>query len=253
MSIRQHSLLWLLVVGLLLPSRALSNQPSIELSTLEWAPYTGRHLPELGFMSEVTSQAFSHMGYDVTIRFRPWLRALQEAKEGKVDGVIAIYKNTEREQYLTFSHLVWEVKEMLITLAEHPMQSSQDIHHLNNLTVGVLRGSLSAEDLRQDGVRVSPVTNEAQNIRKLYAKRLDAIITPKEVFNYNYQTIKETLPSHATKLLKPAYKSYPLHVAFGQHNPNHGKLVEDFNRGLAIIKDNGIFASLVEKHHMQQD
>lgn len=73
---------------------------TIQISTINWEPYSGEKLPNHVFFSELITEAFSRVGYRVEFKYRPWARALKEAKNGDVHGVMNTYWKKEREYYL---------------------------------------------------------------------------------------------------------------------------------------------------------
>ncbi len=50
----------------------------------------GTDLEGRGFKTELIIEAFARVGYDVTMKFRPWNRALESAKSGKSGGFFTV-------------------------------------------------------------------------------------------------------------------------------------------------------------------
>lgn len=226
-------------------------EQTILLSTLNWEPYTGENLPEHGFFSEIVSEAFSQVGYRVEFQYRPWARALIEAKMGVVHGVMAAYWKEERTEFLEYPDVVWKVKEELFALQNHPITYSGSINDLAGYTIGVLRGSLQAEDLAAAGIEVEAVNDQFQSLRKLLAGRIDAMIAPESLFFYHLKSLRAPLNRIEVKKLETPYKVYDMYVAFSKKNPEYQKLNVDFNRGLDMIKTNGMFEKILEKHDVK--
>lgn len=67
----------------------------ITLAAGEHVPYIGNGLPEKGYAAELVAAAFATQGYRVKIEFYPWARARQLATEGKVDGILPIFNESE--------------------------------------------------------------------------------------------------------------------------------------------------------------
>ncbi len=51
----------------------------------------GKDLEGHGFMTELIIEAFAWVGYDVTVKFLPWKRALESTKSGKYDGLLTVW------------------------------------------------------------------------------------------------------------------------------------------------------------------
>jgi polar amino acid transport system substrate-binding protein len=63
----------------------------VNLAATEYPPYYGKDLEGHGFMTELIIEAFAGVGYDVTVKFLPWKRALESAKSGKYDGLFTVW------------------------------------------------------------------------------------------------------------------------------------------------------------------
>ena len=57
---------------------------TIQLTSLEWPPYTGSELPQQGASMAVVEAAFDAMGHDLEVRFLPWQRAVDQADRKSV-------------------------------------------------------------------------------------------------------------------------------------------------------------------------
>ncbi len=51
----------------------------------------GKDLESHGFMTELIIEAFARVGYDATVKFLPWKRALESTKSGKYDGLFTVW------------------------------------------------------------------------------------------------------------------------------------------------------------------
>ena len=74
----------LLGVGSALQDRERDRRDD-EISGLKGKDFEGH-----GFMTKSIIEAFTRVGYDVTVKFLPWKRALENVKLGKYDGLFAV-------------------------------------------------------------------------------------------------------------------------------------------------------------------
>ena len=58
---------------------------TLELSTLEWPPFTGANLIEKGVTSQIVQQALSYEGHELKVSVLPWNRAIRVAKKAGAD------------------------------------------------------------------------------------------------------------------------------------------------------------------------
>ena len=223
---------------------------TIRLSTINWEPYAGESLPDHGFFSELVTEAFSRVGYRVEFQYRPWARALDEAKNGDVHGVMDAYWKEDRVEFLEYPDDVWKVKEEFIALRDTSITYTGSLADLKGSIIGVERGGAQAEELRAADLQTAAVADQVQNVQKLLAGRIDAILIPRAIFFYHLERLKPQFDRTLVKILKPPYKVYSLYVAFSKQKPNYAQLTADFNRGLKRIKTDGTYERVLKKHHI---
>lgn len=226
---------------------------TIRLSTINWQPYTGEDLLEHGFFSELVTEAFSRVGYRVEFQYRPWARALEEAKDGDVHGIMDAYWKEDRVKFLEYPDVVWKVKEVFIALQENPITYTGTLTDLKGVTIGVLRATAQAEELQAAGVNTDAINDQIQNVQKLLAGRIDAMIIPEDIFFYHAERLDPQFDRTRVKVLNPPYKVYDMYVAFSKQKPDYQQLTADFNRGLGMIKADGTFEKILEKHHVSHE
>ena len=229
-----------------------AEQRRIILASINWEPYTGKNLPDQGFISQVVTEAFARTGYRVEFKYMPWSRALHSAKKGEFQGLMNVYWKKDRIEFFKYSDGIWKVKEEFICLSETPIAWVGDLENLKSHTIGVLRGSAQAEELKIAGFLIEEVNDQILNVKKLLKKRVDIVLSPASLFFYHLNSIAPDFNRARIKILKPAYKIYDLHLAFPKTRPDHRALAVDFNLGLWQIKTDGTFQKILEKHSIRQ-
>ncbi len=247
---RVSILLLVVLVSFVFPLQSDAAKPVVLLSNMDWEPYTGEHLSGYGFFSEIVTEAFAHAGYEVKYQFRPWSRALWEARKGETDGVMVAYQNADRMAYLEFPDVAWKVKEEFISLKERGVTFNGSSRQLKGYVIGSLLHSAQAEELRKEGLRVDVVASQYQNVKKLLARRIDVMLVPRRVLFYHLQHIDPEFDHDRIQILRPHFKVYNLYVAFSKQRPGYQKLTTDFNRGLRHIKQKGIYRKILKKHNI---
>ena len=74
----------------------------VTMGSTEFPPYYGAHLPGQGVLTDITVRAMQKMGYRVEVQFMPFARTLANGRVGAVDGIIALWRSDEREQWFAF-------------------------------------------------------------------------------------------------------------------------------------------------------
>ena len=146
--------------------------------------------------------------------------------------------------------VVWTVKEEFIALSDHPITYSGSLDNFDGFTIGVLRDSAPADELKAAGVAIDEISEEKQNAQKLLIGRVDAVLSPRSIFFYHAEQQEPQFDQTRVKILEPPFKVYETYVAFSKKNPDYEQLTADFNRGLRLIKDDGTYAEIVKKHGM---
>jgi polar amino acid transport system substrate-binding protein len=218
----------------------------VVMVTTEWAPHYGSDLPENGLTTAVVKAAFKAGGHDAKIEFIPWARALKEVDEGKFDIVMGAYNNEERN--LTY-HMSAEIYKLELGLIARPglgVRKYNSLRDLSQYKIGVSRGyANTAEFDSANYLDKHPATTPTLNIRKLFRGRLDMAVMNFDLFRYNAK--KEGFCISDVEFVTPALDKAGLHI-MASRNINDGEvLIEDFNRGLNVIKKSGEFLSIVSR------
>lgn len=238
------------VLVLFIPQRSYAGKKIITLASTNWEPYVGEELYKEGFISDLVRAIMAESGYKVVYYYRPWSRAILETKNGTFDGLMAVYRNPEREKTMAFPDVLWQVKEEFIACKNKGIVYRKDLKNLLKYKVGTLRGSFQAEELKQAGIRIEGVTNHSQNVNKMLYRRLNIVIMPRSVFYYHLKRLKSDSNRKRFEILTPPFRVYGMYTVFSKKNPKYKKLTRDFNRGLKKIKANGIFKKILKDHNI---
>jgi ABC-type amino acid transport substrate-binding protein len=225
---------------------------TVVLATTEWAPYIGQELPEYGYVHILATRAFALAGYQAQIEFYPWARALALARDGKVAGLMPEYFDASRTNEFAYSDgfpggpvgfFARRDSQLKIppTLATKPAATLAKLKHLR---FGVVRGYLNAPAFdNAPGLKREEARDDLTNLRKLYHRRVDAIVIDRHVAEYLLRT---AVPEFAAELhyLEPPLAQHSLYVAFSRTAPGHEALLRAFNDGLAQLETTGELAAI---------
>lgn len=73
---------------------------------------------------------------------------------------------------------------------------------------------------------------------------------PRGLFFYHLERIDPQFSRSLIKILKPPFKIYDMYVAFSKRKPGYEQLTVDFNRGLKLIKADGTYEKILQKHNI---
>lgn len=239
-----------LVLAILLLGRpAVADKPTtIRLTNGEWAPYQSENLPEYGAASALMTRAFAAVGIKVEYGFFPWNRAVILVERGAWDGTFIWVMTPERDRKFLASDPLFTIREVIFHSKRNPIQASRP-EDLRGLVMGALDSSAFGaqfNDLVEAGeITVARVRNNRQLFRMLLSGRVDFV---PELETSGYDAVHEHL--------EPVERQQIVHLENLTHGWNYHLLisrliddgpyfVEAFNRGLAILKQNGEFERIM--------
>jgi len=226
-------------------SQTSKNIKSIRLITDPWPPFYGPTLPKNGFFCEIVRQAFREVGYQLEVKFTDWKTAKTLSKKGEYDGLLGAYYNKKRAQKYTYSLPVISVKTIFIAQKSVNAKYNGDLNNLKNLRIGVSRGYIYTSEFdTATYLNKIEASGPKELINFLFLKKTDVILISEQVARYlllqQTRTIRQTLTT-----LSPSLTQNKLFVLITQKNPDHHKIVSDFNQGLKKLVFSGKMASLL--------
>ena len=223
------------------------NAQMITASVGEYPPYVSRAEEKANMASEIVVAAYKEVGYQVTLRWVPWRRAYEEVKDGKVDISYPWRKTDEREKVFFFSNILYQSEEVFY----YQKDTEFDWYVLSDLKEYSIGGSLGyshIELLTKAGLKVNTAKTDALNLTKLYKKRIDIFPLDPRVGNYIISSLpndyKNTIIAHEKALFTSGN-----YVIVSNSDPKRGQhLIDKFNRGLDIIKQNGVLETILSRY-----
>ncbi|MNF39065.1 Bacterial extracellular solute-binding protein, family 3 [compost metagenome] len=228
-----------LCLGLLPPASA----QTLKLATGEFQPYVGESLPGQGLSSQIVQLAFETAGYQTLLVFMPWRRAAAQTGAGHYDGSYPWAMNDERKLRFLYSQPIyqgqirffarrsgsladtsqWYDKTLCIPDGWDTTQLQQPITHYRfklERPSGIENCLLMVGNGRVDLTAINPMVG-ASLARKLQVEHKISPVGEVIATDLNYLIVPRSLP-------------------------NAGKLIEDFNKGLQRIRDNGRYEQILE-------
>jgi len=220
----------------------------IALATDEWAPYYGSSLENDGFTGEIARAAFQRTGYDLKIDYVPWKRALVLGEQGKkYQGVFGLYYTDERNQKFIFSD-TFAASNITFFKRKGEDISYKTLKDIAPYRVGVIRGYTNTKEFdTATYITKDEAADSVQNIQKLIAKRVDLIIDSSHVILHILNT---KFPENVGNIepVDPPLKTNDIYFMISRVVPEHKQIIEDFNKGLKMIKEDGTYDKILKKH-----
>lgn len=212
-----------------------------------WAPHYGKDLEQGGYTVEIIREALKRVGYTLEIVWLPWKRAQVEAARGDYDGLGASYYNEERATKFAYSDPIATIEVAFFKRAEDDIKYSK-LEDLKPYKIGTGFGYGYPEKfVKADYLEKVEAYELKTNITRLLHKRIDLIIgSRKAILFYLKQQYPDRINS--LEILGAPLETLSLYVPFSKMKPNYKQKVEDFNRGLKMIKEDGTYQKIMEKH-----
>ena len=200
-----------------------TSAEEILLRADEWCPYNCAPTGEKqGFMLDIANEIFANAGHSIDYQLRPWSRAIQEAREGRIYGIIGAVPSEVPdfifpEQEFAESTMVFWVN------AENPWRYT-GLDSLKGIRIAVIDQYSYGEALdayinahrEEKGVRVSYGEGAfANNLKLLQRGLVDAIAADRDVMSYYlYERGEQHQLVNAGEI-----NAAPIYIAFSPAHP----------------------------------
>ena len=179
-----------IAVANLTTTPVIAEEKVVRVSTLDWPPYTGNHLPKGGATTDVVRAAFEKVGYAVEVDYRPWKRAIDMAAKG-TDDVVAYFPGYHCHHRGGFIESE-PIGNGPLGFAEHvdaPISwASLDDIADQQLKIGTVLGYANTDEfdakVGTGYILTVPSNDDLTNLRKLVRRRIDAVVIDKLVLEY---------------------------------------------------------------------
>jgi polar amino acid transport system substrate-binding protein len=248
MSMRRSRVRFLLTAVLaftLLPALP-AHARKLLLAATEYPPYYSESLDRGGPVAELTVTALRNAGHEVEVRFMPWARALRLGEQGKVDGLIGVWRSPERERSFFYSEPVVSNRIVLCRRGTAGPDRFTTWEAIRPFMVGVVRGYANPEGLAAAHVNTEAVTDDLQNLRKLVAGHIDLALIDSRVVQY---LAKRHLGASAPLIdcLQPPVQEHPQYLVVSRSTAGGEAIVAGFNEQLQRLRRSGEFRVIASR------
>jgi polar amino acid transport system substrate-binding protein len=212
-----------------------------------WPPYTGEHLPEQGLAIDLVTTALKRAGYSPQISIDSLERILEGSKSGVYDVFATPWYTMDRDQYLNFSQPYLESYIRFIKRKDTPFEYT-GFDDLEGLTIGVIKDYAYDEDFNQSpAIEKVSVNSLLENLKQLMEKQIDLTLDDERVLRYE---INRFMPDNMATLeiLEKPLVVRGVNIGVSRKNPDHAKIVADFNNAIAAMKQDGTYDKILQQH-----
>ncbi|MFW5838050.1 MAG: substrate-binding periplasmic protein [Desulfovibrionaceae bacterium] len=237
----------LAVIVAVMASGAVRAGDEVVLATINWPPYVGPDLDHSGFDAEIVDRAFEFSGRTVRLEYVTWARGLRLVAEGSLHGIFPAYSSPQREATYIMS-APYSKSVLGFFKRKDRLIRYLSLVDLAPYTIGVVRGYVNTPEIDDsDILRREESASDLSLLKKLFRGRLDLAVMDKYVGRH---LIASRLPQAVGRLefLAPPLEVKDLHIAFTRKMPGIQRIVQDFNRGVARLRESGAISEIMARH-----
>lgn len=240
---------------------------SINLATLNWPPYIGEDICNMGWVFQYTVALLASKGYQVNIHFYPWARSVKLVEQGAIDILFPEYyieeaapsDNYPQQNRRELLHLSSSFPGGSLALLQRKggnFTLDEGLSALKGKIIGVVRGYQNTPEfdaMMDDKVfSVVEAVDELQLIKLLISKRVELIIGDPKVFNYtvNFSSLaanKKQQIIDSIIQVEPALDYNPLYFAVSKKSLQAEQVMEDLNMAILQFESDGETDRLVQR------
>lgn len=202
-----------------------------------------------GIANDMAKALFERL--DISVRFRqmPFKRALRTLKAGKVDALVGLGKNREREGYVLYpDHPLAVTQVAFFVRRGSAIGYRGDLREMSDFTIGTVHGfmySQAFKTLAELGIlRLEESATVRSNIQKLLRKRYDVFIANSAVVLYE---AKQLGVSRQLEELSPPVDTGYMYLGISKES-RLASSIEQINDALIAIRDDATEARILARY-----
>nr|WP_275442707.1 transporter substrate-binding domain-containing protein [Pseudoalteromonas sp. OOF1S-7] len=238
-----------------------SNDKLVLIAGDNWCPVNcGETDQNKGFMIDVATEALAISGYQVRYIEMPWLRAIQQAREGKVHAIVGAFKDDAPDFYFPKVPILKLSPNTLFTLSDSTWVY-KNRHSLNKIRLGAVQGydygnllnAYIKSHRSSPNTYITLLTGDnvvTRSLKLLTSKRIDAYVDAGPVVWYQAKQlgIGDKIKSVGSiSPLEPAY------IAFSPRLTDSEQLTLALDLGVLRLQLDGRLANIAKKYGLQEE
>lgn len=229
----------------------------VVVSTFEYPPMMSASLPNDGVIGEIVHAAFREAGVTARFEYIPPKRIVEAHITGQDFACVVSPTNTikrmteeQRQHVLAATPLTNILMSLVYYKPNQPKPVTfNGVEDLKAYAMTVIQGSNYTAKLREAGVAVEEVTLDSQ-IRMLQGGRNDLTLMG---YLSARNKIMELFPQEVDNfvIMDKKFSELPTTISFNKKHPDGAaeELHALFKKGLAVIRDNGAYRAILDKHY----
>jgi polar amino acid transport system substrate-binding protein len=234
------------LVGLLLVAQDALAQ-KLRLAGDAWAPYADVSLINGGLSTDLIRTALGRAGYATEYEQVPWARAVHGVSEGRYDILINAWYSEDRTRIGQFSgdYLVNRLRFLKRKTSSIDYQSLTQLHPHS---IAVVRSYAYSPEFDSDAdLKKVLVASFSTAVRMLAAGRVELTVEDEYAARFALSREPDEVRDNV-EFLPKSLSENSLHILVSLKNPDHEKIVADFDKAIAAMKADGTYDKLFKLH-----
>jgi polar amino acid transport system substrate-binding protein len=228
-------------------SQAAAERTLSVVHSGNWPPYADTALPQQGLAIDIVTTALKRAGYTPRLETAPLAAILQDSGTATYDVFATPWYTAARDQLLQFSQPYLESSIRFLKRKDSSFEY-QRFDDLEGPSIGVIANYAYDEDFNTSPlIDKVPADSLTSNIGKLVQGEIDLTLDDERVLRY---TLNRSMPRYDAMLeiLSPPLTRRGINIGVNRDNPDHEKIVADFDRAIAAMKQDGSYDAILQKH-----
>lgn len=234
------------LLGLLLVAQDALAQ-KLRLAGDAWAPYADVSLLNGGLSTDLIRTALGRAGYTTEYEQVPWARAVHGVSEGRYDILINAWYSEDRTRIGQFSgdYLINRLRFLKRKTSSIDYQSLTQLHPYS---IAVVRSYAYSPAFDGDAdLKKVLVASFSTAVRMLAAGRVELTVEDEYAARVALGREPDEIRDNV-EFLPKSLSENGLHILVSLKNPDHEKIVADFDKAIAAMKADGTYDKLFKLH-----
>lgn len=234
------------LLGMLLAAQAVSAQ-TLRIAGDAWAPYSDVSLLNGGLSTDLIRTALGRAGYTAEYEQVPWARAIHGVSEGRYDVLINAWHSEDRTRIGQFSG-PYLLNRLCFLKRKSTDIEYQSLAQLHPYSIAVVRSYAYSSAFDNDAeLKKVPVASFSTAVRMLAAGRVDLAVEDEYAARFALSREPDEVRNNV-EFVHNSLSENSLHILVSLKNPDHEKIVADFDNAIAAMKADGSYDKLFKLH-----
>jgi polar amino acid transport system substrate-binding protein len=218
----------------------------------DYAPFTGQDLPDGVLVTKVVRAALAEREVTSSLEWRPWNRGLLMTLKGRYDATFPYTSSLERQTDYLYSEPMLVISEHVYSLAGAPLEAD-NLAALEGkrlcLPLGWQPPAAIQNMIDQRLLQVHAPVGLIQCVELLLLGRNDFFVAGSLLAEAALREVGE--PLSRLHRSQSAFGDTSLHLLVARSHPRAEQVLQQFNEGLALLRERGDYPGLIQ-HYLQQ-